>query len=230
MTNISKAPRTQGQAERIYHQLKQDIFDFRLLPGDHFSESEIAARMGASRTPVRQALYALEQEGYVAVQPRSGWQVKHIDFDYLESLYDLRVVLELEAVKRLCALPPDSQPAILLALKTFWTDSAPLPDGQEVARYDEQFHMDLVMAAGNPEMARVHRDVTEKIRIVRRMDFTKTPRVEATYAEHGAILQAIMARETEEAQNRLQQHIAQSQKEVRTITLHTLHQARQQKL
>lgn len=215
-----------GIAERIYRQLKLEIFDFQLLPGDRFSENDIALRMAASRTPVRQALYALEQEGYVEVQPRSGWQIKAVDFDYLESLYDLRIVLELEAVKRLCALPAEVRPLPLQALKQFWIDSAQLPDGGEVASHDEDFHMTLVEAAGNPEMARVHREITEKIRIVRRLDFTQRPRVSATYLEHGQILLAILNRQLQEAQTRLHDHIAASQKEVRQITLHMLHQAK----
>ncbi|WP_455424485.1 GntR family transcriptional regulator [Dryocola sp. LX212] len=219
---ISKKP--EGIAERIYRQLKQEIFDFQLLPGDRFSENDVARRLEASRTPVRQALYALEQEGYVGVQPRSGWQIKTVDFDFLESLYDLRIVLELEAVKRLCALPPEVKP--LQTLKHFWIDSPQLADGGEVASHDEAFHMTLVEAAGNPEMARVHRDITEKIRIVRRLDFTQRPRVSATYHEHGQILLAILDRHFQEAQSRLHDHIAASQKEVRQITLHMLQQAK----
>ncbi|MDI7507149.1 GntR family transcriptional regulator, partial [Cronobacter dublinensis] len=105
LTARQRAAHPEAQGERIYRLLKQEIFDFLLLPGDRFSENDIAARMGASRTPVRQALQRLAQEGYLDVQPRSGWQVRPIDFDHLEALYDLRVVLETEAVTRLCALP-----------------------------------------------------------------------------------------------------------------------------
>ncbi|ALB62783.1 Transcriptional regulator, GntR family [Cronobacter condimenti 1330] len=228
LTAGRRAPRPEAQGYRIYRLLKQEIFDFHLLPGDRFSENDIAARMGASRTPVRQALHQLAQEGYLDVQPRSGWQVRPIDFDHLEALYDLRVVLETEAVTRLCALPAHVTPLPLQELRAFWIDPAPLGAGVDVAPFDEAFHMTLVGAAGNPEMARVHRDVTEKIRIVRRMDFTEPSRISATYAEHGQILLAILERHTEEARTRLHDHIAQSQKEVRKITLHALQQARRE--
>lgn len=216
--------RPEGLAERIYLQLKDDIFSFRLLPGDKFSENEVAERMEASRTPVRQALFWLEREGYVEVFFRSGWQVRPFDFEYFEQLYDLRIVLELEAVKRLCAT--DNMPEALLALKQFWIDEPRLEEGQTVSRFDEEFHMALVEAAGNGEMAKIHRDLTEKIRIIRRLDFTKDARVNATYNEHASILLAIMQRQTEEAQRQLQDHIAVSKAEVRKITLHMLHQAR----
>ncbi|EOC1346264.1 GntR family transcriptional regulator [Cronobacter turicensis] len=225
-TTRQRAAHPEAQGDRIYRLMKQAIFDFRLLPGDRFSENDIAARMGASRTPVRQALHRLEQEGYLDVQPRSGWQVRPIDFDHLEALYDLRIVLETEAVARLCALPMHVTPLPLCELREFWIASPPLAEGGDVAPHDEAFHMTLVGTAGNPEIARVHREVTEKIRIVRRMDFTQASRISATYAEHGQILLAIFERNLKEARTRLHDHIAQSQKEVRKITLHALQQAR----
>ena len=89
-------------AEKVYRQLKEDIFDFRMLPGDRFSESEVAERMQASRTPVREALYRLERDGYVQVYFRNGWQVRPFDFRYFEELYDVRTLLECEVVRRLC--------------------------------------------------------------------------------------------------------------------------------
>lgn len=58
-------------AAQIYARLKADIFDFRLLPGGRFSESDVAMRMQVSRTPVRQALFWLQREGYVEVHFKS---------------------------------------------------------------------------------------------------------------------------------------------------------------
>lgn len=226
--NSRSKARPEGLAERIYLQLKDDIFDFHLLPGDRFSENEVAQRMDVSRTPVRQALFWLEREGYVEVHFRSGWQVRPFDFAYFEELYDLRIVLECEAVKRLCARPAGTMPLQLEGLTRFWIDEPRLEDGKTVSLHDEQFHMALVDAAGNGEMARIHRDLTEKIRIIRRLDFTQTSRVEATYNEHAAILRAILQHHTGEAQMRLTNHIAVSKAEVRKITLHMLHQARLQ--
>jgi len=198
--------RPENLAERIYLQLKDDIFEFRLLPGDRFSEGEIAERMAASRTPVRQALYRLEREGYLEVYFRSGWQVKPFDFAHFEELYEVRIVLELEAVKRLCERPNDELPDALEQLRRTWMvqPEQRLQDGREVSRLDERFHCQLVEAAGNREMARLHAEISEKIRIIRRLDFTQGPRVELTYEEHARILGAILSRRCEEAQLLLQ--------------------------
>ena len=224
--------RPENLAERIYAQLKDDIFEFRLLPGDRFSEGEIAERMAASRTPVRQALYRLEREGYLEVYFRSGWQVKPFDFAHFEELYEVRIVLELESVKRLCERPAGELPEALEQLRRTWIvqPEQRLQDGREVSRLDERFHCQLVEAAGNREMARLHAEVSEKIRIIRRLDFTQGPRVELTYEEHARILGAILSRRCEEAQLLLKTHIEVSKAEVRKITLHMLHSARQRAL
>ncbi|MDB5405928.1 MAG: GntR family transcriptional regulator, partial [Rhodospirillales bacterium] len=62
-----KAPRANQLAETVYARIKEEIFDFRLLPGDRFTGSELALRYAVSRTPVRDALYRLEREGFLDV-------------------------------------------------------------------------------------------------------------------------------------------------------------------
>lgn len=208
-------------SESAYARLKNDIFDFRLMPGQRFSENEVAARLGVSRTPVREALYKLAQEGYIRVVSKSGWSVRSFDFEYYEDLYDVRVTLELAAVRRLCEMDP--MPA-LDDLRQTWlvTPDARLADGKEVAKLDERFHERIVEAAGNREMARIHHDVTERIRIIRRLDFTHAERIKTTYAEHAQILRNILRRKADQAALLLRTHIDTSKAEVRKITLHKL--------
>ena len=216
--------RSSKLAAPVYERLKADIFEFRLMPGTRFSENEVARRARVSRTPVREALFRLEREGYLEVHPKSGWSVRALDFEALDHLYDARVVIECAAVQRLCAGNPR---AALAALEKVWL-VAPrnrLSDGARVARLDEEFHTTLVAAAGNPELARIHHTITERIRIVRRLDFTHPERVVYTYLEHGQILRAILARRSARAVALLRAHIESSKAEVRKISLHRLHLA-----
>jgi DNA-binding GntR family transcriptional regulator len=159
------------------------------------------------------------------VFPKSGWQVAPLDFDVFDQLYDLRVLLECHAAKRLCQIEERPQ---LRALADVWLvpPSERNMDPDEVRRLDESFHNELVRASGNAEMARVHQEITERIRIIRRLDFTKPARVEVTYDEHARILRAITRRRGDEAQRLLRAHIEQSKLEVRHITLDMLYQAR----
>ena len=224
---VKKATKSspQARAEKIYQQIKRDIFDFRLLPGDRFSESDVARRTGVSRTPVREALHKLEKEGYLQVSSRSGWNVRPFDFEFFENLYDVRLILELAAVKQICDRVTDLD---LKELKETWLVPAARRkrDMKTVSQLDERFHEALVEAANNPQLSRLHRDVTERIRIVRRLDFTKDRRIDATYDEHAQILRHLLARRRNQAEILLRAHIESSKAEVRKITLHMLHQAR----
>jgi DNA-binding GntR family transcriptional regulator len=213
-------------AEQVYIQLKAELHDFTWVPGDRFSEAEIGQRVGVSRTPVREALFRLRNEGFLDVESKTGWFVKPIDFGKLDELYDLRIVLELDALAKLVGRHED--PPALETLKAVWLVPAALrsADARSVGELDEAFHATLVSAAGNAEIARVHRDVTERIRIVRRLDFTRADRIEATYQEHAKILRAVIQRKLGAAQMLLRAHIEQSKVEVRKISLHAMHQAR----
>lgn len=223
-TAPQKSGEKQQLTEYIYRAIKDDIFCFRLLPGERFSENRIAERMQASRTPVREALARLQREGFVSVSFRSGWTVKPIDFQQFEQLYDVRIVLELAAIKRLCG----GEIAVDLSnLEKIWLTPTHqrLTDGPTVCALDEDFHQQLVVATKNEEMARIHHDVTERLRIVRRIDFTRHDRIDATYQEHAQILRTILQCRTEAAQNQLEAHINVSKAEVRKITLHMLFMA-----
>jgi len=211
-------------ADTVYTRVKDDIFEFRLLPGARFSENEVAARTRVSRTPVREALLRLAREGFVEVHSRSGWSVRPFDFERFEHLYDVRVILELAAVKKLCEVGPAHA---LAPLRRVWLLPARQRSGDwlEVARLDEEFHAALVAACGNPELARIHAEITERIRVLRRLDFTQPHRISYTYEEHAAILRAILARKTPQATLLLRSHIEESKLEVRKISLHRLHTA-----
>ncbi|MNK10561.1 putative HTH-type transcriptional regulator YdfH [compost metagenome] len=223
-------PRT--LADSAYSALKRDILDFRLAPGDRFTETEIAERLQVSRTPVREALFRLEREGYLEVRQRNGWLVKPLDFNTLDHFYELRSVLETAAVHALCA--PEAGPDPMRALQhlaDIWLveESEQSTDCEWLADLDERFHIELVASAGNPEIARVHRAATERIRIVRRLDFTQPERIGKTYEEHGAILTAVLARDAARAAGLLRAHIQDSQNAVRKITLHRLYSTRRAK-
>lgn len=211
-------------ASAVYDRIKNDIFDFRLLPGARFTETEVAGRAGVSRTPVREALYRLEREGYIQVSSRNGWSVKPFDFESFENLYDVRVILELAAVRKLCET--ETKPG-LEDLKETWL--APpvkrVRDPQRISVLDEKFHAGLVAAAGNPELARIHHEITERIRIIRRLDFTQPDRIDSTYDEHAQILRNVLRRRLDQSNLLLRSHIESSKASVRKITVHRLHTA-----
>jgi DNA-binding GntR family transcriptional regulator len=217
-------------AEQVYQQLKEDIFSFRLFPGDRFSESDIAQHYGVSRTPMRDGLFRLQREGYLEVGFRRGWKVSQINFEQMDQLYDLRIVLELASLERL-TMGHASHEAIE-RLKAIWCAEPEMRESDPVTMFgmDETFHRQLLAATGNGEMLRVHNEVTERIRIVRRLDFLKPHRTTATYDDHATMLRLIDRNKLPEATILLRAHITQSKLEVRKITVSMLAAARDQKL
>lgn len=209
-------------AQQTYARIKEEIFLFRMAPGQRYAEQELAVRLGVSRTPLRFALHVLAREGYlVRLEGHACWQVKPFDLSYYDDLYDFRTQLERIAVRRLCALDP--APDLSLAC-AFWL--APrkqrVREGTVVAREDEKFHALLVALAGNAEMQRTHASLTERIRIIRRLDFITPERIDSAFDEHEGILRALLARRGAEAEKLVQSHIDASRAEIRRITVQRL--------
>jgi DNA-binding GntR family transcriptional regulator len=212
--------------EYVYARLREDIFEMRLLPGDQITETEIAAYFKVSRTPVREALQRLQGDGLMQGYVRGGWEVVPIDFKRFDDLYELRKLIEIHAVTRLCEGAVDA--ALIDDLKALWCvpPAARLADGRAAAMLDEAFHQTLVRATGNLEMAGAFDRLTDRIRIVRRLDFVYGDCVQSTYDEHAAILARIAARDGAGAAALMTAHIEGSHAEVNQITLHRLHSAR----
>ena len=215
-------------AEHAYAQIKQKIFNFEMMPGDLISEGNLAKLVNVSRTPLRQALQQLQHGGFIKAIPKIGWQVAPLDFDKLDELYDFRILIESNAVKALCNSNRDNQ--IFKELQKIWLTPKTKRSFNtlEVGILDEQFHTSLVKASGNEEMLKTHSEITERIKIVRRLDFTKNDRINSTYDEHGQIIKAILSGRAAEAQRLLKAHIEQSKIEVRKITLGMLQDVRKQ--
>jgi DNA-binding GntR family transcriptional regulator len=223
-----KSPRKRSAklAAEVYGRIRADIYDFRLLPGDRFSEGEIAERLQVSRTPVREALFRLQRDGYVDVLFRSGWQVRPFDMQHFENLYEVRIVLETAAIEKLVRLSLNNR---LEDLAAIWCvpPSRYYDDPEVLAVLDEQFHVRIVAASGNQEMTAIHQNITDRMRVIRRLHFKTAPRISKTYEEHAAIIERLREGETKAAQDILARHIQDSQSGVKTITVHMLHAARE---
>jgi DNA-binding GntR family transcriptional regulator len=212
----------QHLVNEVYDRLKENLFEFRMLPGQRYSEQQLANLFGVSRTPLRLALHLLAHEGYLLrLEGHSSWQVQPMDLAHYDELYDFRTCIELIALRRLCEMK--SAPDIG-ALEVFWEDrkNCDPTNGKAVAEADEVFHQTMVDLAGNNEMARTFAQLTERIRIIRRLDFTDAERIAAAFDEHTAILRTLRDRNGERAETLIKEHINMSRCAIRQITLHRL--------
>jgi DNA-binding GntR family transcriptional regulator len=206
----------------VYERLKEEIFEFRMPAGHRYAEQALANALGVSRTPLRMALHMLARDGYLnRLDGHSSWQVKPLDLEYYDELYDFRTDIEVLAIRR---LSEEEDLSALGELSFYWHAKAPHrpTDFRDVAAQDEKFHRTIVGLAGNREMLRTYDDLAEHIRIIRRLDFVNPSRIDATFAEHAKILDLLMARKTEKAEMMMKAHIGTSRAEIKHITLHRL--------
>src|SRR3990170_1613472 len=96
----SKLKGVENLSARVYHEIKALILRNQIMPGQKLQHQDLSDRLGVSRTPVREALTRLVQEGYVSLLPNRGFTCKEIRMQEAEELYDLREAMEAFAVQK----------------------------------------------------------------------------------------------------------------------------------
>lgn len=192
---------------------KTDIADLvreRIASGDlplgaRISDRAIAAELGVSRTPVREALLALASAGLVTLRPQSGTFVFRPDAAEITSLCAFRAIIEAGAV-RLCT---DTR-ALGATLETLCGQAeAGLAAGDHAAceAADTAFHAAVVAASANRELVAAHRGIADRVRALRHA-LPQTPaRIGAAIAAHRAIAASLAAGDREGAAHLLTVHV-----------------------
>ena len=198
--------------EHAYDELKRG-----LLVGDfplhlRLGEEKLAALLGVSRTPVREALLRLHAEGLIGPHPEGGYRPIAPDVDEVHDLYEVRMALELQALRRPGELGRTHDLEDLGQLRNEWlvlAEKQPDPDPGFVT-LDEDFHVRLAAASGNPSLADLLRIVNQRIRVVRMHDFLTAERVERTITQHLEIVDAVLAGDLPLALARFSRHLGES--------------------
>ena len=138
----SAGPHGQG----AYRRLLEEIRRGDLLPGQRLREIEIADRLGISRTPVREAIRQLENDGLIVHLPRQGATVRALDYAEIMELYDMRTVLEGTAARLAARSASDVELAELRAINR---DLERTGHGRDAFELNRQFHLTLLDAARN---------------------------------------------------------------------------------
>jgi DNA-binding GntR family transcriptional regulator len=212
------APAANGHlGQGILRSLRQRILDWHYPPGCHLGEQALCEEFASSRIPVREALRALAEQGLVDKVPNQGCYVKQPDVDGIHHLYDLRLALELYVVERLGQTGPP--PELAARIKAYWEPLLHIradetADGDTLVRADEEFHLGLALAVGNPYIVDTLKDINERLRFVRLVVVTTPHRVQATAGEHLTILEALVKKNVEAARRAVRQNINEARNKV----------------
>lgn len=200
------------QRARVYEALRDELVGGRFSPWERLAEERLAEHFRVSRTPVREALARLQSDGLIHKRG-GGLYLFMPTFRDLTDLYELRVTLELQGLRRAIEDPTVRHDAVRLAaeLDDWHTMTQTPPDaGAGFVAVDERFHVVLLDCSGNPALTAALAQVNQKIRGVRMYDYLTGDRMRATVQEHVAVAELVLAGHLRAALDALHHHVGSS--------------------
>lgn len=182
--------------------IKHAILTGELRPGQSLVETDLAALLGVSKTPVREALKTLAGAGLVTMSPYKGATVRTVDDELVHSVYEMRLLLEPEALRRSVSRGGGWQ-AAQQALRR----SGQAGDPAERSLANRDFHRGLYLGCGNALLISVLDGLRDQTALVSAAAWRRAPTWRAEAAEHEAILAAAVAGDAATAARRLSGHI-----------------------
>lgn len=200
MAEDSEIPQGQG----AYRRLLEDIRSGTLAPGARLRETDLAERLGISRTPVREAIRQLETDGLVIHLPRQGATIRSLDHAEVVELYEMRAVLEGTAARLAARAASDIELAELSALNT---ELERAPVGAAARELNRVFHRTLIDAARNRFLIKSMSALQKTLLILGPTTLADPDRAISAVAEHAAVLGALRARDGAGAEAAMRTHV-----------------------
>jgi DNA-binding GntR family transcriptional regulator len=201
----STAPNHAGRRPRVvdevYAELRRKIIHMELAPGYQALEKEIARQLGVSRTPVREALVRLQQEGLVEIVPRQGMRVRPISARDIREINEVLAYLEAGAAEKLASrrVTPEEMARLEAAIAEM--DRALDSDDLDAwAQADYQFHGLLVEFTGNRHLIEVARGFLDRAHRIRLLTTPLRSRPVYSNVNHAAVVEAIRRGDAQTAQ------------------------------
>lgn len=205
-------------AQQAYTTLKRDIISCKLRPGDIVVESELAATYGMSKTPIREALNLLRNEGFVQVLARRGTLIKPIDVQDVQHTFFLRMLLEPEAAALAATRASGDQLKRLSELASLPPADRPGSSQADRLLRNRLFHVALAEASGIPRLIAIVSSLHEEVE-----RFYNSERLRAsgdpTGQHHHTILEAVVTGDAERARSLMTESIKASRQHLIELLL-----------
>lgn len=193
--------------QEVAERLRQRIFSHELPAGTWVDEQALAEHYGISRTPLREALKVLASEGLVTLKPRRGCYVTEISERDLDEVFTVMAMLEGECARIAANRANDADLVQLKAIHAELERAATARDINSFFEANQAFHHELQRLADNRWLLHVIEDLRKVIKLSRHHSLFSEGRLEQSLDEHRAILDALMARDPDGAEQRMREHI-----------------------
>jgi DNA-binding GntR family transcriptional regulator len=192
------------QGQDAYQRIVAEIRSGKLMPGERMTETDLAARLGISRTPVREAIRQLEADGLVTHTPRIGATIRTLDHAEISELYEMRTVLEGTTARFAARAASDVELAELAAINQAMAEA----EGAE-ALYplNQQFHRALLDAARNRFLVKAVGAIHKSLLILGPSTMIEDDRASAAQEEPSRVLTALQNRDPDTAEAAMRAHI-----------------------
>jgi len=196
-------------ADRLLYQLRAEILELKYLPGEKLSEEKISQKYQVSRSPVRVAFGLLEQEGFVVIKPQSGTFVAELPNRKIKDIMEIRIMLEVYAVRIGIPKITDEQ---LDELFKLYDEISGMEEGSEgkgkaVLEADQHVHDLIWELSGNTEIKRILSGYHYSIRWIQMINARYAERLPSSEEEIRALLKEIRNRNVEGACEAMRQHL-----------------------
>jgi DNA-binding GntR family transcriptional regulator len=194
-------------ADRVYEALREAILSGRVPPDERLIEADLGARFGTSATPVREALRRLASGGLVSIKPYIGATLRSFTQRDVEEIYEIRELLEPQAVYQ-AAANLDAEALISLeAVLRRSEEALATGDNAELSKSNRLFHSMIIGYADNERMITILQSMADQLCMISPIVWAKTHRQELEGQQHSAILQALKSKNAQLAKDLTKQHI-----------------------
>lgn len=201
----------------VFNTLREAILKGELKPGECLMELQLAAKLGVSRTPIREAIRMLEQEGLAVTIPRKGAEVARMTEKDMEDVLEIREALDELAAKIACTRMTEDQLKQLETIKETFVESTRSHDVKRIAEADVSFHDVIYEATGNPKLVSMLNNLREQIYRYRVEYLKEEKNYPTLIGEHEAIVEALYARNQDEVVRAMHTHIENQASAVKEI-------------
>lgn len=204
MTVVVDRTSVREQVRRILH---AQVLSGALVPGQVYSAVALAEELKVSATPVREAMLELANAGFVEVARNRGFRILTISDRDLDEIVELRLMLEVPAIKKVIASASDEQLALLGPLAVEIVEAARREDLPAYLLSDQTFHRTLLELAGNARLVKLVVDLRDQTRLLGLRGLSASGKLIESAEEHCEIASMIQARNLKQAQALMTRHI-----------------------
>lgn len=207
MESLEQLPRPLSRANLAIDAIRKAILAGTFAPGQPLVERTLAAQLGVSKTPIREALRSLENNGLVQSHPSRGMVVRHVNPELVEKLYEFRLLLEPTAVR--LSVPHQTRAPLQQARKTLEAGRR-LGDQHvlsELSRLNRTFHELLYEPCPNDLLRSALSVMSDQLALVAASGWRAKPTWELEGRQHEAILEAVVEGDADKAGELTHEHI-----------------------